>query len=133
LPLDAHFAIGNFIRDALHGGPIIVQGDGTARRSYLYAGELTSWLLHLLLRGRPGCAYNVGSEHDVSIRELASMVAGDYGLRYEIRRLADPTGAVDRYVPSTVRIRRELGLSEKLDLSESIRRTMLWHQQEAAR
>ena len=128
LPLDAHFAIGNFIRDALAGGPIQVRGDGSPLRSYLYASDLTVWLWHLLLRGNPGMAYNVGSEDAISIAELATEVSQVLGgVEVHTHGQADPTRLPERYVPSTERIRSTLGLAQTIPLREGIRRTAAWH------
>ena len=132
LPLDIHFAIGNFIRDALVGGPIRVNGDGTPFRSYLYAADLAEWLFTILLRGQAGRAYNVGSEESVSIRDLAHHVAEmatrATGSRSEVivsqRPRAGSTTLPERYVPRCRRVFDELGLTPATRLDTAIERTL---------
>ena len=129
LPLDAHFAIGNFIRDAMRGGPIRVGGDGTPYRSYLYAADLAVWLWTLLFRGSNQRAYNLGSEAAMTIAELARQVAESVSppVPIAIATKAVAGRAAERYIPSTERARDELGLREIIPLREAIRRTISWH------
>jgi dTDP-glucose 4,6-dehydratase len=129
LPLDAHFAVGNFLRDAIRGGPIKINGDGTPLRSYLYTADLAVWLWEILLRGARGRAYNVGSERAVSILETAQLVASCFDPPPEIvvARKAKPRVPPSRYVPSTRRANSELGLHQKIPLHTAIQRTVTWH------
>lgn len=129
LPLDAHFAIGNFIRDGLQGSPIEVRGDGTPYRSYLYAADLAIWLWTLLFRGKGGRAYNVGSEDDLPLRDLASRIAAYFGTEVKIAGTALENRPAERYVPSTARAREELGLRARVPLDEAIRLTAEWHRE----
>lgn len=129
LPLDGHFAIGNFIRDVMQDKPILIQGDGTPMRSYLYAADLAIWLWKMLVEAIPSRAYNVGSELEISVFELAREVAATLGRPLDIQVAIQPTeGAqVRRYVPDTRRAQRELGLRQHIGLAEAIRRTADWH------
>ncbi len=129
LPLNAHFAIGNFIRDGLNGGPIRVQGDGTPYRSYLYAADLAVWLWTILDRGEPGRPYNVGSEEPVTIGDLARLIAAGFSptLDVEIAGVPSPGTAARRYVPSTARARQELGLSPTTRLESAVDKTIEFH------
>jgi dTDP-glucose 4,6-dehydratase len=130
LPLDTHFAIGNFIRDGMAGGPIRVKGDGTPFRSYLYAADLAIWLWTILFRAPPGRAFNVGSEAALDIRRTAEAVAAQFQppVPVQVARASEPGKPAERYVPSTRRSQLELGLNERVAFDEGVRRTIRWHQ-----
>ena len=135
LPLDVHFAIGNFLRDALHGGPIQVQGDGRPYRSYLYAADLAAWLWTILFKGISCRPYNVGSDQAISIVEAANAAADLVANKAEVHvaKQADSSTPAPRYVPSIDRAKQELGLDVWIPFSDAMRRTFAWHQRETRR
>jgi len=129
LPLDIHFAIGNFIRDARRGGPIQINGDGTPYRSYLYSADLAIWLWTILIRGTVCRPYNVGSDQVLTIAEIARTVAKVLDPKVEIiiARKLEPGKPAERYVPSIDRARAELGLEPWIVVADGVRRAADWY------
>jgi UDP-glucuronate decarboxylase len=125
LPLNVHFAIGNFIRDALTADVITVFGDGTPLRTYLDQTDLAHWLFTLLQHGRPGQAYNVGSDEVISIADLAHLVRDILAPDKPVRILGHPySGAArSRYLPDISKARKHIGLTVSVPLADSILRT----------
>jgi len=127
MPLDGKFAFGNFMRNALAGERIVLKGDGTPIRSYMYGADLAIWLWTLLARGRAGSVYNVGSEEAIRLRDLAEAMARELAAPgIEIQKEPVPGRPVDRYVPSTQKAQKELGLRETTGWLQSIRKTADW-------
>jgi len=122
LPLDAHFAIGNFIRDALSAEQITVAGDGTPLRTYLDQSDLAHWLWTLMLEGVDGETYNVGSDRVVSIAELASIVRDLIAPDKPVSILGVPDSSLsrNRYVPSIRKIHTLHALRPRVTLERAI-------------
>lgn len=123
MPLNVHFAIGNFIEDALTGPTINIKGDGTAIRSYMHQNDLADWLLTIMSKGENGAVYNVGSEEAISISALAQKVRDLLAPAKEVQitgvKIQRPHRSV--YVPSTKLIRSSLGVREKMIFEDEIR------------
>lgn len=129
LPLNGHFAIGNFIKDALQGGPIQIQGDGSPLRSYLYAADLITWLWTILLEGKTAYPYNVGSDEAYNLQEIAHLVASTFDAPIAVQVALAKASNVpsERYIPNINRVRDELQLSPITSLKEAIQLTKEWH------
>jgi len=126
MPFDRHFAVGNFIADAVGGRPIRIKSDGRPQRSYLYMTDLVRALITVLVNGEDARPYNVGSNAAVSIEQLARQVdriAGGKGVVID-GAASDPD---DRYVPDTSRLGAELGFLPDVPLESAISRTAAWY------
>jgi dTDP-glucose 4,6-dehydratase/UDP-glucose 4-epimerase len=126
LPTNLHYAFGNFIQDALTGRKITVRGDGLDKRSFMYIGDSTAWLLRMLVQPM-NRVYNVGSERSTKVLELAQMVSTLAGRGHDIEVLGKEceVGNFRRscYIPSTLRARSDYpGLAEWTSLEETILR-----------
>lgn len=128
--LTAHYEAGNYIRDAMVGGPVRVAGDGSGVQSYLYGADLAIWLLTLLVRGRAGQAYNVGSDQTTTQAQLAQQVARQWssGLEVWVEKRLKPGSQPLRYLPDVSKARQELGLIRRVTLEQAIAKTIAWHQ-----
>jgi dTDP-glucose 4,6-dehydratase len=126
LALDIHFAIGNFIRNGLNREPIIIKGDGTPYRSYLYADDLIRWLFAVLDCPRENAIFNIGSPEGLSIAALARRTALHFDPPPPVKILGTPVPGIPPsvYVPDVSLIRRELKVVMENDLDQSIEKTI---------
>jgi len=124
LPLDEHFAAGNFIRNLLNNEDIIIEGDGTPYRSYMYAADLAAWLWTILFDGKSNHPYNVGSDQPISIAKLGELISRFKPNTKVIVKTPASSQNPQRYVPSISRAINELSLMVYTDLKTSLSKTI---------
>jgi dTDP-glucose 4,6-dehydratase len=131
LPLDSHFAAGNFIGNKIRGEDIIIKGDGTPLRSYMYSADLIIWLWTILFKGKNNDPYNVGSNQSISIYQLAKLISIENNSKKSNVIIKSPLSnkPVLRYVPNINKAHNELNLKIYTDIENSIRKTITFNEQ----
>jgi len=136
LRLDDGRVVPDFVNDALADRPIVVRSDGRVTRSFCYVADFVSAALLLLVDGDAGEAYNVGNDDEVTIMELAELVAdlaGGVGVRHEASD--DPEYLVDnpsRRSPDLTKTKGSIPWEPLVPLGAGLDRTLAYYREGGA-
>ena len=127
----------DFARDVFAGRDIVMLSDGSATRTFCYVADAVAGYFKVLVRGRPGEAYNIGTEEpEISVAELSKKVAAlgrslfGYQGKVVLKPSADKDYLVDnpnRRCPVIEKARAELGFDPSVPLDEGLRRSLIWY------
>ena len=127
-------AVTKFIKSMLYGGDIVIYGDGTSTRDYIYVDDLCNGIILGLYNDavEAGEVLHLAYGLEVSIRMLADQICsafgvGDYDYKYESSRV----GEVERNFASYEKAKQILGFTPKVDLAFGIERTVEWFKEYA--
>lgn len=124
LPKDAHFAIGNFLGDVIKNKSIIINGDGSPIRSFMDQDDLANWLFTILFFGKANEIYNVGSDEEISIKNLAELIKkifkSDVRIDLKNKKILGQSSKRNYYVPNIEKAKKELNLKLNFRLKDSI-------------
>ena len=123
LPLNKHYAIGNFINDGMKKKYIYVKASGKIFRSYMYADDMIIWILSVLYKAKISCPiYNIGSNKKISIKDVAILIGKIF--KKDVLFLKKESSDRDIYVPNVSKTMKDFNLIEKYDLKKAIKQTV---------
>ncbi len=127
----------DFVRDVLGGRDVEMLSDGSPTRTFCYVADAVVGYYKILVQGRSGEAYNIGTETpEISMLELAERVVCiarelfDYEGHVVRRASTDAHYLTDnptRRCPAIAKARSELGYHPGIDLDEGLRRSLRWY------
>ena len=123
LPYDIHYAVGNFVRDAVNEKDIVIKSDGKDIRSYQDISDAVEWLSFLLNKDFPYKVINIGSDIGITIYDLAKKVKHLLNANSKIivknNNIIDDNNKRVNYVPS-LKLAYKIGLKQRVKLEDSI-------------
>jgi nucleoside-diphosphate-sugar epimerase len=109
-----------------------IQGGGQETRAFCEIRDFTDGLMKVIDKGLDQNVYNIGNEEEVSIRDLARLIARKMGC--EIRLESGPlrAGGTPRRCPDITKL-RALGYQPRIDLESGLDASIEWYSQWASR
>lgn len=120
-----------FIRQALAGKNITIEGDGSQTRDFNYVGNVVDAIRAAAAYGSPQGVYNIASGEELSIRKIAETIIHEVqartptesGLEFRDWRVGEK-GL--RLALSYDRAKRDLGYEPRVPFRDGIGRTIEW-------
>ena len=126
LPLNIHYAVGNFLKQKSSNKNIVLNSSGNSVRSFMYMTDLVVWLFYIFFKGKNRNIYNVGSDKSISIKNLAKLINK---LEKNKSKIIIKKNVLNEnktyYVPSVNKAKKALNLNIKHDLRTSLKKTYL--------
>mgnify|MGYP001035812752 FL=1 len=96
----------------------------------MYGADFAAWTILILLTGKTGNIYNLGSDCGISLKELAEKVSRFSKFSPEILLNSSLTGSVKNtiLVPEMKQVFDEFGLTHLTDIDTAIDRTIKWYE-----
>ncbi|MEX0616405.1 MAG: NAD-dependent epimerase/dehydratase family protein [Candidatus Woykebacteria bacterium] len=112
-----------FAKQIEEGSPLSVHGDGQQKRTFCYINDLVDGLVLVLRKGKKGEVYNIGSDEEINILDLAKLVAKISGSGIKIEFRDRPEHDHEARLPDLSKI-KSLGWSPKINLDEGLSLTL---------
>lgn len=129
--LEKPWALNNFMRDTILGGPIRILGNKDTVRTYLYGSDMAAWLLAILANTKPANTYNIGSEEGISMMGLAEKIAGNVHHKVDIK--VNSYKNSERYFsvlkPDLSQLKEDIAVRQTISLDDAIKKTLAWYQE----
>lgn len=126
--------IPKFISLLQRGQPVILHGDGSPTRRYLFAGDAANAFDTILHKGEIGQIYNIGSSDEISNLQLCHIILAEMGIDVKdtsefqrwVKYTDDRPFNDQRYAVDATKLKM-LGWTQKTSFDEGLRRTINWY------
>jgi dTDP-glucose 4,6-dehydratase len=118
-------AVPTFIKQALAGEPLTVHGDGTQTRSLCYVDDLVEGIFRFLSSDALG-PMNIGNPEEITVRELAELIAGVAGGPARLTFTPRPVDDPEVRCPDISLARARIGWEPGVALEEGLKKTIEW-------
>lgn len=118
-----------FITNLIEGKKVPVYGEGKNIREWIYVKDNCDAIYKVLMHGKPGEIYNIGSGRRLSNIDLTRIILSELGFGTEmVDYVKDRKGHDLRYSLNCEKIERELGWKPKINFIDGIKETIEWYQ-----